>query len=387
MKKTIYVCFLIFLSLGIFAQAPQKMSYQAVIRDASNTLVVNAGVGMQVSILQGSPTGTAVFVETHTGTTNANGLFSVEIGNGTLVSGSFASINWASGPYFIKTETDPTGGSNYTITGTSQLMSVPYALYAETSGGSGIPGPTGPQGPTGVAGTNGLNGATGATGPQGPTGVAGTNGTNGLNGATGATGPQGPNGVAGTNGTNGLNGATGPTGLMGPTGVAGTNGTNGLNGATGATGPTGANGLNSGYLLAMGYSSTDLVKNSTYVTGYFYNSVAITLFNDRPSRRAIIPASGNVKSVQLMSSVSGTLPSSDIFSITIHNLTQGTQSNITGNYSLSSGNLSGVSRLDNFVLINPLSVNSGDQIQIRISTPNWTTEPIGVTQLFNVYVE
>ncbi len=114
----------------IFAQAPQKMSYQAVIRNSSNALITSTPVGMQISVLQGSSTGTAVYVETQTPSTNANGLASVEIGGGTVVSGNFSTINWANGPYFIKTETDPTGGTAYTITGTNELMSVPYALNA-----------------------------------------------------------------------------------------------------------------------------------------------------------------------------------------------------------------------------------------------------------------
>ena len=113
-----------------FAQAPQKMTYQAVIRDASNNLITNTTVGMQISILQGSSSGTAVYVETQAPITNTNGLATLEIGNGIIVSGTFATINWATGVYFIKTETDPTGGTAYTITGTSQLLSVPYALYA-----------------------------------------------------------------------------------------------------------------------------------------------------------------------------------------------------------------------------------------------------------------
>ncbi len=115
-------------SLGSFSQAPQKMSYQAVIRNASNALVTNTTIGMRVSILQGSATGNAVYVETHNTTTNSNGLVNIQIGNGTPAAGSFTNINWGSGSYFIKTETDPVGGNNYTISGTSQLMSVPYAL-------------------------------------------------------------------------------------------------------------------------------------------------------------------------------------------------------------------------------------------------------------------
>ena len=128
------VILLLLCAATLFAQAPEKFSYQAVVRNASNTLVTNAPVGVRVSILQGSASGNAVYVETHTATTNANGLLTVEIGGGTAQQGSFAGINWANGPFFLKTETDPTGGSNYTVTSTQQLMSVPYALYAKEAG-------------------------------------------------------------------------------------------------------------------------------------------------------------------------------------------------------------------------------------------------------------
>ncbi len=126
------------INTSIFAQAPQKMSYQAVIRNSSNALITSTPVGMQISILQGSSTGTAVYVETQTPSTNANGLASVEIGGGTVVSGNFSAINWANGPYFIKTETDPTGGTSYTINGTNELMSVPYALNAANANVGGF---------------------------------------------------------------------------------------------------------------------------------------------------------------------------------------------------------------------------------------------------------
>jgi hypothetical protein len=125
------------------AQAPQKMSYQSVIRNAIGALVANQAVGVKISLLQGSATGTAVYVETQNPTTNANGLASFQIGGGTVVSGSFANINWAAGPYFVKTETDPTGGSNYSIAGTTQLLSVAYALYAANSGTQGAKGDSG----------------------------------------------------------------------------------------------------------------------------------------------------------------------------------------------------------------------------------------------------
>jgi len=118
---------------SVFAQSPEKMSYQAVVRNNSDALVSNTQVGMQISILQGSTSGTEVFVETQTPTTNINGLVSIEIGNGSVIFGDITTIDWSAGPYFIKIETDPTGNTNYTITGTSQLLSVPYALHAKSA--------------------------------------------------------------------------------------------------------------------------------------------------------------------------------------------------------------------------------------------------------------
>lgn len=132
MNKKIFLL----LSLGLFAtysfaQSPNKMSYQAVIRNTGNNLVVSSPIGMQISILQGSPTGTPFYVETQTPVSNSNGLVTLEIGGGTLVSGNFSTIDWSNGPYFIKTETDPTGGTSYSITATSQLLSVPYAMFSQ----------------------------------------------------------------------------------------------------------------------------------------------------------------------------------------------------------------------------------------------------------------
>lgn len=132
MKKvnTILIVLNFLVCLQVLAQAPQKMSYQAVIRNASNALVINKSIGMKISVLQGSETGTVAYAETQTTTTNANGLASIQIGGGTPTTATFTDINWANGPYFIKTETDPNGGTAYSITGNSQLLSVPYALYA-----------------------------------------------------------------------------------------------------------------------------------------------------------------------------------------------------------------------------------------------------------------
>lgn len=132
-RKSAHLITIVLISSSLFAQVPPKMSYQAVIRNINNTLTASTQVGIQISILQGSITGTTVYSETHTPKTNANGLVSLEIGSGTANTGVFTEIDWAMGPYFIKTETDAMGGTEYNIIGSSELTSVPYALYTETA--------------------------------------------------------------------------------------------------------------------------------------------------------------------------------------------------------------------------------------------------------------
>ena len=131
MKKSIL--FLVLLqSLLIFAQAPQKMTYQSVVRNSANVLLANQAVGVRISILEGTPAA-AVYSETHTVTTNANGLFTLEAGGGTPAQGVFADIVWGNGSHYIKSEIDPAGGTNYTLSATKELLSVPYALNGITT--------------------------------------------------------------------------------------------------------------------------------------------------------------------------------------------------------------------------------------------------------------
>ncbi|NQZ76799.1 MAG: T9SS type A sorting domain-containing protein [Ekhidna sp.] len=135
MKRKLSVNVLAVLSLllsgAIFGQTPQKLSYQAVLRGADNTPLVNQEVGMRISLLTGSATGATVYSETISPSTDASGLVSVEIGAAN--SADFSAIDWSAGSFFIKTETDLDGGSDYTITATSQLLSVPFALYTEVA--------------------------------------------------------------------------------------------------------------------------------------------------------------------------------------------------------------------------------------------------------------
>jgi len=131
MKQVFSIFAFILLIANALAQVPQKINYQAVIRNNNSVLIANKQIGMRISILKGSANGTPVYVETHNPITNINGLINIEIGTGTILSGKFDNINWADDAYFIKTEIDPNNGISYTITVTNQLLSVPYALLAK----------------------------------------------------------------------------------------------------------------------------------------------------------------------------------------------------------------------------------------------------------------
>ncbi len=129
----VFVAFLTLIVPAVMAQVPESMSYQAVVRDTEGQLIREGEIRMRITILQGDPEGQAVYREIHASETNTNGLVSLEIGRGETDQGRFATIPWAEGPFFLKTEVDPSGGSNYTIAGVSQLLSVPYALHAKSA--------------------------------------------------------------------------------------------------------------------------------------------------------------------------------------------------------------------------------------------------------------
>ena len=120
------------MTISVYGQAPQKVKYQAVVRDGSNTVLNNQAVGMRLTVQQGSIGGTAAYTETFTTTTNAFGLVNLDIGTGTTTD-DFTTIDWSAGPYFVEIAVDINGGVSYSVLGTSQLLSVPYALYAQTA--------------------------------------------------------------------------------------------------------------------------------------------------------------------------------------------------------------------------------------------------------------
>jgi hypothetical protein len=197
-----------------FAQAPQSFNYQAVARNSQGSPIASQTVLVRFTVRNAQNGGSVLYQETQSQSTNQFGLFTAAVGSGSPSVGSplFSAINWGGTSTYLQVELDVTGqGTAFVDMGTSQLLSVPYALYAANGGGSGgVTGATGPQGPAGAAGVAGPTGATG------PTGAAGTGG--------GATGPTGPTGQAGTNGINGAPGAQGIQGVTGPTGPTGSGG-------------------------------------------------------------------------------------------------------------------------------------------------------------------
>lgn len=121
-------------SSTVYGQAPQRISYQEVIRNPDGILVTDRAISMRITIFRGTKGPTSDYCETHSVTTDGSGVARIEIGAGTVVSGSMENINWSAGNYSVTTETDPEGGTSYTLTQTSQLLSVPYALHAKSAG-------------------------------------------------------------------------------------------------------------------------------------------------------------------------------------------------------------------------------------------------------------
>jgi hypothetical protein len=132
LKKSMFllVALFIFTSVTLKAQSPQKINFQSIVRNTSGVIVTNKTLSFRISLLSGSITGTQVYSETHSSTTDAIGLVSLQIGSGTALSGTFATINWGTAAHFIKLEADFNGGNSYVTLGTQELMSVPYAMYA-----------------------------------------------------------------------------------------------------------------------------------------------------------------------------------------------------------------------------------------------------------------
>ncbi|MGF6850928.1 hypothetical protein QFZ51_006163 [Chitinophaga sp. W3I9] len=237
MKK---ICYLIFLLLMVSFHIVRAQSgltgtnYQAIARNTNGTVLSNQSLTVRFSILGGSAAGPVQYQETHSTTTNTVGLFTLQIGKGTPLTGTYSGVPWANANQYLKVEVSINGG-NFSELGTSQLMSVPYALFAA----NGTPGPAGPAGATGPAGPKGDPGAAGPVGPIGPVGPVGPAGAKGDPGVAGPVGPIGPAGATGPQGAKGDPGVAGPVGPIGPVGPAGAAGPQGAKGDPGVAGPVG----------------------------------------------------------------------------------------------------------------------------------------------------
>ena len=329
--KFLFIFLSFFVSTLLFSQAPEGINYQAVMRNSSGNLVTNSTVAIRVRILQGSSTGTIEYQERHSIISSSQGLINMVIGAGMPQTiGTFNNINWAVGPFFVNLAVDFSNGVNYQDFGTQQLMSVPYALYAKTSGaqlnqwryGSTVPvnslgvlgdfyldvltgnvyykngtttwvltgnikGPVGPSGTTGAQGAQGIQGLTGSQGIQGATGVAGTNGTNGTNGQN--TLVKTTTETAGANCTTGgvkieygldansngildvseINATLTKYVCNGAVGLTGAVGATGAQGIQGVAGPTGATGLQGpiGLTGAVGATGPQGIQGIAGLTG------------------------------------------------------------------------------------------------------------------------
>jgi hypothetical protein len=245
MKKLTFILALVFiflLNIECKSQAPSAFKYQTVVRDNTGNLITNQAVDFRISILKNNASGLSVYSETHSVTTSQIGLVVFNVGSGSAVTGIFNAIDWGADTYFLKIEFR-IGANPSQLMGISQLLSVPYALYAEKSGTAG---PTGSTGPQGIQGLPGFQGPTGGTGPTGAPGIQGQQGLQGNQGIQGATGPTGQKGDTGPQGIQGVPGITGPTGgigLQGIQGVTGPTGPSGPQGIMGATGPQGIQGF------------------------------------------------------------------------------------------------------------------------------------------------
>ncbi len=329
--KFLFIFLSLFISTLLFSQAPEGINYQAVMRNNSGNLVTNSTVAIRVQILQGSSTGTIEYQERHSIISSSQGLINMVIGAGMPQTiGTFNNIDWAVGPFFVNLAVDFSNGANYQDFGTQQLMSVPYALYAKTSGaqlnqwryGSTVPvnslgvlgdfyldvltgnvyykngtttwvltgnikGPVGPSGTTGAQGAQGIQGLTGSQGIQGATGVAGTNGTNGTNGQN--TLVKTTTETAGANCTTGgvkieygldannngildlseINATLTKYVCNGAVGLTGAVGATGAQGIQGVAGPTGATGLQGpiGLTGAVGATGPQGIQGIAGLTG------------------------------------------------------------------------------------------------------------------------
>ncbi len=354
------------------AQIPQLLNYQAVVRNSNGQPVANgSNINTKFIIHDGSTNGTVVYQETVILISNQFGLVTHAIGS----NGGLQSVDWSTGAKYLQVETDVSGGNNFTDMGTTQLLSVPYALYAQTSGnGAGATGATGVQGAqgntgaigaTGQQGIQGVQGNTGATGLVGNTGVQGAQGNTG---AIGATGQQGIQGVQGNTGATGLVGNTGIQGVQGNTGATGATGPQGVQGITGATGTQGAQG-NTGAIGATGQQGIQGVQGNIGATGLQGNN-GVTGSTGIQGNTGVTGVTGS----QGIQGGVGATGATGVQGITGTTGAQGVQGNTGATGFLQNGNVAGNTAFWNGSqwIINSNIYNNGGNIGIGTTSPDST---------------
>ena len=294
---SVFASILISTSSNLFSQnaVPQQINYQAIARNQIGSVFANTAISIRFSVAI-NQTASPIYQETHQTQTNQFGLFNVKIGAGAATIGNFANINWGAGNQYLKSEIDIQNTGNFVLLGNEQLLSVPFALYAQNAGNAGS-GSIGPQGPQGEAGPQGLPGNSGPQGLQGPQGIPGAAGSNGSNGANGSNGTNGINGNTILNGTSNPSGATGNLGdfylntasneLFGPKLASG------WGSGVSIIGPPGTGGTGSGWSLTGNSGTVSGTNTNQNYVGTSDNKDLILATNQ--TERVKIAANGNIK--------------------------------------------------------------------------------------------
>ena len=276
MKTHIGITAVLFSVALAWAGAPQAFKYQAVARDNRGNILPNQSITLRVSLHQNSATGPLLYQELHAANTDAYGQVGLEIGRGTVVAGTFSTIDWGNASVYLKMEMDVAGGTRFIPMGAAELLSVPYAIFSASgergpAGPKGDKGDSGAVGPAGPQGPKGDKGDPGEQGPAGPKGDKGDAGAAGAAGPMGPTGPQGPQGPKGDKGEPGVAGPAGPAGSQGPKGDkgdAGPAGPQGPKGDPGEQGPVGPQG-------PPGVANVSIVNNTSAVHSGSDKSVTV----------------------------------------------------------------------------------------------------------------
>jgi len=241
MKNLINLILILMVSQVGISQVPAAFNYQGIASNAAGETIKNSPLGLKVSIIENDINAEPIYQEINNTSTTSIGHFSIKVGRGDVLQGSFEEINWTAEAHYLQIEMDVEGGDNYSVQFVAPLTAVPFAFIVDSANNNpiGRMGPQGDMGEQGEKGAKGPQGPPGQLGPQGPQGPPGGRGPDGRPGPQGRQGPQGPQGPTGVPGANGAPGAEGPEGPQGANGARGPKGNPGPQGEQGPQGPKG----------------------------------------------------------------------------------------------------------------------------------------------------